>query len=136
MRNEKGEWVILAHSGEFDNPCDLYGNRWQIESLFRAMKTGGFQLESTHITDPQRLESLLGIVCMAYAICYKSGEIIAQKIPLKLKKQDYRVKSIFRYGLDKITQVLDQFYFKARKARSFFTELFKPLRLSKKIFVP
>ena len=136
MRNKTGEWIILAHSSDLDNPCDLYRDRWQIESLFRAMKTGGFQLESTHITDPQRLECLIGVVCMSYAICYKSGEIVVKKKEPKLKKHGYRDKSIFRYGFDKITQILDQLYLKARKARSFFTELFKPLRLSKKIFVP
>ena len=135
MRNKKGDWVIVAHSEGLENPCDLYRDRWQIESMFRAMKTGGFQLEKTHVTDPQRFECLLSVMCIAFTLCYKSGEIVTQKEPPRLKKHKYKPKSIFRYGLEKLTQVLDQLYYKVRKSRTFLRQLFKPIRLTKKIFV-
>ena len=66
LRNKNGDWVILAHSENVEDPCEGYRDRWQIETMFRAMKTGGFNLEDTYITEPDRLECLIGIVCIAY----------------------------------------------------------------------
>jgi len=33
--------------------------RWQIETLFKAFKSSGFNIESTHVTDQKKLEKLL-----------------------------------------------------------------------------
>ena len=79
MRNEQGEWIIVAHSEGLRDPCGLYKERWRIESMFKAMKSSGFNLEDTHITFPERLECLIGILSIVCAICYKSGEIIVKK---------------------------------------------------------
>ncbi|MFN8510697.1 MAG: transposase [Deinococcaceae bacterium] len=38
-----------------------YKMRWKIETLFGVLKTRGFNLESTQIADPTRVERLLGL---------------------------------------------------------------------------
>jgi IS4 transposase len=37
----------------------IYKERWQIETEFRAMKTSGFNLEDIHLTEIDKLKSLL-----------------------------------------------------------------------------
>lgn len=106
--------VIKSKTGEpeyqflisFNNPSKSksnYADRWQIETMFKALKSSGFNLEDTHITHLERIQKLLSIVLIAFIWCYKVGEYIDLNIrPIKIKKHGYRAKSIFKYGLDYI----------------------------------
>ena len=33
----------------------MYKKRWSIERTFKSLKTSGFNIEDTHITDPNKL---------------------------------------------------------------------------------
>ena len=52
-----GELVILATQDQPETALADYKERWQIETLFGCLKTRGFDLEATHITDQKRLEN-------------------------------------------------------------------------------
>jgi len=39
----------------------------QIESAFKALKTSGFNIEDTHLTDIDRVYKLLSLVLIAFA---------------------------------------------------------------------
>jgi hypothetical protein len=94
----------------FDKPQDAistYKNRWQIETAFRAMKTAGFNIEYTHLTDIERIEKLLYLVMIAFVWCYNVGEYVHKNIKeIAIKKHGRKEKSIFRYGLDIISEFL------------------------------
>ncbi len=132
---KKNDWVIVAHSEGVEDPCEIYRNRWQIETMFRAFKTGGFNIEDTHVTEPDRLECLFAVVAIAYAICYKMGIIAVKKSPPKPKKHGYNPKSIIRYGLDKLTQAIACIPDKSRLFRRCMSQIFGPVRLTMKSFV-
>lgn len=102
LRNADGELVVLIHSPSIEDPCSLYRQRWQIEVLFRVLKTSGFNLEDTHITDYDRLDTVLGIVSIACCLAYRIGEMVTVHEPPVLKKHGYKPRSIIRYGLDLI----------------------------------
>ena len=103
--------------------------------MFRAMKTGGFNVEDTHVTAPERLECLIGVLSIAYAICYKAGEIVIGADPPKPRNHGYWPKTIFRYGLDKLTQVFAQIERKILYFKRFMKQIFSPVRLTKMFFV-
>ncbi|MCS3705879.1 hypothetical protein GGP62_000854 [Salinibacter ruber] len=46
---------------------DLYRKRWEIETLFAALKSRGFGLEDTHMTEPDRIRKLLGVLAVTYS---------------------------------------------------------------------
>ena len=97
---KNGTVVALMHSADIHNPCETYRKRWEIEVLFKAFKTGGFNLESTHIVEPERLNTLLGILALACCIAYRCGIMLINLTKPVLKKHGYKALSVIRYGLD------------------------------------
>lgn len=100
LKTKAGKLVILLHSNDVEDPCEAYLERWQIEHLFKALKSAGFNLENTHVADYERLNNLLCVVAIAYCLAYKMGKILLDKKPQPLKKHGYKPKSIIRYGID------------------------------------
>ena len=106
FKNQKGEIIVLLHSAEIEAPWDVYRIRWEIEVLFRVLKSGGFDIESTHVTQYDRLETILGIAAIASCFAHRAGEIYLEIEPQKIKKHGYKPFSIVRYGLDVIVEML------------------------------
>lgn len=106
LRNTNGELVVLIHSASVIEPFKRYRERWQIELLFRMMKTGGFNLESTHVTDPDRMEVLLAIVAIATTIAAKAGMIHEEIQPTPIKKHGFKAKNTIRLGIDNLICIM------------------------------
>ena len=94
----------------FDHPeegIETYRKRWQIETLYKGLKSSGFDIEKTHLNDTQRIERLLALVCIAFTWAYLVG--IHKDInvkPLRILKHGYAEKSLVKYGLEEIADVL------------------------------
>jgi hypothetical protein len=99
----KVEFVIIASFNQQDQALINYKERWQIETMFRAMKSSGFNLEDTHLTDLERLSKLLAVVAIAFVWAYLAGIDKHQNIkPIKVKKHGRMAYSYFKYGLIRI----------------------------------
>lgn len=79
---------------------ELYAERWSIEQMFSHWKKRGFDFESTHIINSQRLIGLMALLALAYVIVHQWGSRLNDKLAIKRKKHGSLAKSIFRYGLD------------------------------------
>ena len=85
-----------------------YKERWQIETAFRGIKSSGFNIEDTHLTELDRLEKLFTLVMLAFAWAYVIRDYLDRYIdPIKIKAHERRAKSIFRHGLDFIVEILN-----------------------------
>ena len=93
IRTKDGELIIIACSANIKSGSAIYKLRWGIETLFKSLKTGGFHLEDTHITDPDRLEVLLSVVAITYTITSKVGGNILKVSNIKLKIMGIRRKA-------------------------------------------
>jgi hypothetical protein len=100
------ELVILATNHNIETVQDRYINRNQIETMFKAMKTQGFNLEDTHITNPERLERLLSTMAIAFAWAYKIGDYIDEIKPIKIKNHGRRLRSVFQTGFKFLIRLL------------------------------
>jgi hypothetical protein len=96
------ELLVVVHSRNLESPCSLYQYRWQIETMFKAFKSSGFNMEDTHITDSLRLETLFSVMAIAFVIAYDIGDEYEKDHPQTLKKHGYKPKATFRIGLDLI----------------------------------
>jgi len=101
------EFLIII---SFDKPQQAkqdYKQRWQIEMCFKAMKSSGFDIEKTHLTDLERIEKLILLVMIAFVWCYKVGIYLHQNVkPIQIKKHGRKARTIFKYGLDYIANCL------------------------------
>ena len=101
----KKNWFILTnHSPE--KAIERYKGRWKIENLFGFLKSRGFNLEDTHLKDSQKLCTLLDLLSLVAIWCYEVGKEQNKQKPIKIKKHGRRAKSIFRLGLDFLSNAL------------------------------
>lgn len=101
------EWLIVV-SHKVKNPLQAYRKRWRIESFFRMLKTGGFNIEDTKITSPKRLCILFLMCAIAHIICAAIGIYWHENIkPVRWKPKDECYEfSFFRYGIDQLRTLI------------------------------
>lgn len=116
IRLDNGEMLIIASEHSPESAIERYGFRWEIETLFGCLKGRGFNFEDTHITQGERLKKLMVLLSVAFAWAHKTGEWRSKARPIKVKKHGRPAISIFRAGLDFITEAIS-------------TILLKPMRL-------
>lgn len=72
-----------------------------IDATFKDFKTGGFQLESSKLTDPERMNRLLLVICITYLWCYHVGRwVFKTGRRRQVDVGSRRNNSFFRIGLD------------------------------------
>lgn len=71
--------ILASNSFPADLLCELYRDRWSIETGFKNLKSNGFDLEKTHMTNPAKLSKLMLILAIAFVIALKTGIILAKK---------------------------------------------------------
>lgn len=108
IKNKQGEpelQIIVSFNKPEQAHC-LYKERWQIESAFKALKSSGFNIEDTHLKDIDRIDKLFALVIVAFTWAYKAGIYLNDIKPIKIKNHGRRTKSIFKYGLVFLANVL------------------------------
>lgn len=79
-----------------------------LHNFFRAYKKKGFNLEDTHITEPERIRKLVALLSLALVWCYKAGvKYDACYEPIEVKKHGHKQYSFVKYGLDILRKMLD-----------------------------
>ena len=108
LGNKEGkmDFLIIVSFNKPEKALQDYKQRWQIEMCFKAMKSSGFDMEKTHLQDIKRIEKLVLLVMIAFVWCYKAGIYLHQIKPIQIKKHGRMAKSIFKYGLTLIANVL------------------------------
>ena len=59
--------MIVVSNKNFPDAIFLYRWRWGIETLFSCLKSRGFCMEDTHMTDPRKIEKLMFV--LAIGVC-------------------------------------------------------------------
>lgn len=107
LRLQDGELLIVATGISCPDAIESYGKRWQIETLFSCLKGRGFHFEDTHVTNRRRIKSLLVVLVIAFCWAHRVGEWQHENVcAIKVKKHQRLEKSIFRLGLDTISECL------------------------------
>ena len=104
-RLASGELLALACSGQARHALARYRQRWTIETMFGNLKTKGFALEATHLTDPNKLCTLLALLAFAVALTVKTGVARARLHAIPIKKHGRRAWSLFALGLQTLRKI-------------------------------
>ena len=108
-KGDKTEYLIVASGEQGKDALAEYKQRWAIETMFGCLKSRGFELEETHLTDTGKISKLLMLLALALCLAILTGEIkteITRKVLMKLKNNGRYAKSLFRIGLDALQNIL------------------------------
>ncbi|MBD2429199.1 hypothetical protein [Phormidium sp. FACHB-1136] len=84
---------------------EFVGKDGCIETLFSALKTRGFNLESTHLCHAERLSKLVALLALGFCWAMRSGLWHHQHQPIAIKAHGRRAKSLFRCGCDFLRRI-------------------------------
>jgi hypothetical protein len=85
----------------------LYRQRAHIETFFSDQKSRVFQIQRSHVRDPQRLWRFLIVACLAYHwVVYPSICALRDGYLRQLHRQDRCDLSLFRVGLRLLARCL------------------------------
>jgi len=125
-KNLHGQTLFLAYQGHAGPALKRYALRWTAENMHQALKSRGFFLESTHLTQPARISTLLAVVALAFVWCCLVGEFEEQRDPSCCLRHGYPPKSLFRRGLDALCTVLNKPKSASERAFPFLLATFDP----------
>lgn len=100
------EQMIVVSNFKFEDPLRMYRRRWEIETMFGCLKTRGFRMEDTHITDPDKIEKVIFVLAIALCWAYRIGDIQDRAQPIEVKAHGRRARSLFREGLNLIRRAI------------------------------
>jgi hypothetical protein len=109
IKNKEGkpELQIIISFNKPNVAQKIYKERRQIETAFKALKTSGFNIEKTHLADMERIEKLLAPELIAFTWSYLLGIYLHEQAkPIKVLKHGRKAKSLFKYGLTYIAEIL------------------------------
>ncbi|MBD0254737.1 MAG: transposase [Cytophagales bacterium] len=76
-----------------------YACRYRIESMFKHLKSNGFQLQDLNLKTHHKITLLLAALVLAYTLSVVHG-LARYKRAIKVKKHGSPEMSLFRFGLD------------------------------------
>lgn len=90
------EQMIVVSNFKFGNPLGRYRRRWEIKTMFGCLKTRGFRMEDTQITDPDKIEKVVFVLAIAFCWAYRVGDIRDKIQPIEVKTHCRKARSLFR----------------------------------------
>jgi len=111
----KDEYLIVATNIKQEKALSYYKQRWEIEMLFSALKKRGFNLEETHLSANEKIDSLIAILSLAFVWSHTIGEWLNDKKPIKTLKHGRKEKSIFLYGLEYLAEIFLNYEHRGRE---------------------
>lgn len=106
-RDGTTELQVIVSFNRPDEAEESCRRRWQIETMFRALKSAGFNIEDTHLTDLNRIEKMLLLVMIAFVRRHDVGEYVHRNLKeITVKPHDCKAKGIFRHGPDIVSEFL------------------------------
>lgn len=98
--------VVVSNHINNQNLLSIYRIRWGIECMFKHFKSQGFKFENTHFTKKERIQNLVKLLAVGFAVCYLIGLIRNSIKKILIKNHGYKLKSYFSVGLSSVVRLL------------------------------
>jgi hypothetical protein len=91
---------LVSNMASVQRACDWYRKRMHIETFFSDQKSRGFQLDKSHLSDPERVHRLMLAACLAYLWVIDLGTVAHEDAWLPVIHRSHRCDlSLFQVGL-------------------------------------
>jgi len=107
-RSRTGDLLVVATPRFNRRALKIYKIRWQIENLFSSLKSKGFNLEDTHLTEKKKVEKLFFVLVIAFCWSYLVGVERNNKTKIPIKTHGRMSQNIIRYGYDSLRKAVLQ----------------------------
>jgi len=85
-KKSKEPIILVSNRKMSKETLQIYKKRWEIETLFSALKKRGFNFEETKITDGYKIEKLMALLTICFVWIIRCGEYKDEKKKLLLEK--------------------------------------------------
>ena len=104
-RDKEPYLYLLTNLDDVADIGPYYQSRWTVECCFKHLKSNGFDLEGQGFQQTHKVEIIMAVLVLLYAVCVAQGIIQqAQQPKVATKKyrngKVYRARSLFRLGLE------------------------------------
>lgn len=99
-RNQKIEYLRLITTLTPAKAIEAYNKRYRIETMFKNLKSNGFDLEALNLKYKYKVQLMMSVVILAYTLAIIYG-LQDFKKKITIKKHGSPEMSVFRWGLDK-----------------------------------
>lgn len=119
IRSSKSDEALVVVSNQ---PMDketiaIYRRRWEIETMFGALKSRGFNFEESKINEEHKVEKLMALLSISFMWSILAGQYRQKQSPIALKKnnqfQDLPYQESFQAWIGVAQERIGQF--KAKK---------------------
>ena len=137
-RDRSGRTVLLRLITSLNKPykaVDFYKLRYRIESMFKHLKSNGFDLQSLHLQSSRKIRLMMALLVLAYTLSVVEGlKDYKRKYPPL--KHGSPAMSVFRVGLERWQNHLASFVVFLERAIIYFNLAFEPKKHQLNIRVP
>lgn len=99
-RSQKIEFLRLITTLTPAKAIEAYNKRYRIETMFKNLKSNGFDLEALNLKYNYKVQLMMSVVVLAYILAIVYG-LQDFKKKINIKKHGSPEMSVFRWGLDK-----------------------------------
>jgi len=108
-KDKEDEYVILISLNLDYQALENYKVRWEIETMFKAFKTHGFNIEDTNLQEIDRVKKLIALVSLAFCWCYLIGALEMESGKLiPIRKHGRPQYTVFYFGLELLSEAIYQ----------------------------
>jgi len=79
--------IIVSDHKMDEKTLPTYQKRWEIETLFGALKSKGFNFEESKLTDGYKIEKLMAFLSIAFIWSILAGDYRESEKPIPIKKR-------------------------------------------------
>lgn len=106
---EEHPLYLVSNLPILEDPGEWYAHRTTIETFFSDQKSRGFQLQKSHLSEPERLKLLMMAACLAYIwVVYLGAFAMQQGLNSVIHRTDRCDLSLFQLGLRLLEYYLNE----------------------------
>jgi hypothetical protein len=109
------EALIVVSNHKMDkNTISIYQKRWEIETMFGALKSKGFNFEESKISEEYKVEKLMAFLSISFIWSIIAGDYRADSKPIAYKKRELSNQESFQIWFRVAKKRISQFHNKEK----------------------